>query len=68
MKSNNSIALEIFKNISLSKKEIVFIDSKFEKINLKNVDVLLNPDIHVTNQYYVVSGCLRSFFFFICWS
>lgn len=62
MKSNNSIALEIFKNISLSKKEIDFIDSKFEKISLTKGDVLLSSDTHVTNQYYVFSGCLRSFF------
>jgi len=62
MKSNNSIALEIFKNISLSKKEIDFIDSKFEKISLIKGDVLLSSDTHVTNQYYVFSGCLRSFF------
>lgn len=62
MKSNNSIALEIFKNISLSKKEIDFINSKFEKISLTKGDVLLSSDTHVTNQYYVFSGCLRSFF------
>ena len=62
MKSNNSIALEIFKNISLSKKEIDFIDSKFEKISLTKGDVLLSSDTHVTNQYYVFSGYLRSFF------
>jgi len=62
MKSNNSIALEIFKNISLSKKEIDFIDSKFEKISLTKGDVLLSSGTHVTNQYYVFSGCLRSFF------
>jgi len=62
MKSNNSIALEIFKNISLSKKEIDFIDSKFEKISLTKGDVLLCSDTQVTNQYYVFSGCLRSFF------
>jgi len=62
MKSNNSIALEIFKNISLSKKEIDFIDSKFEKISLTKGDVLLCSDTQVTNQYYVFSGCLSSFF------
>ena len=62
MKAENSIALEIFKDISFSKEEIVFINSKFKKIHLKKGDILLTPDTFTNNQYYVYSGCLRSYF------
>lgn len=62
MEIKKSIALEIFKGISFSEKEIDFIDSKFEKMQLKKGDILLSPGIYATNQYYVYSGCLRSYF------
>lgn len=62
METETSIAQIIFKNISFSKEEIDFVDSKFERILLKKGDVLLTPDTQVTNQYYVLEGCLRSFF------
>ncbi|WP_397444740.1 Crp/Fnr family transcriptional regulator [Polaribacter sp. R77954] len=62
MEKEHSIALEIFKDISFSKKEIAFIDSKFSKIHLKKGDILLIPGAYVKNQYYVFSGCLRSYF------
>lgn len=60
---DKSIVSEVFKNISFSKKDIDFIYSKFEKITLKKGDVLINPDVFVRHQYYIHSGCLRSYFF-----
>ncbi|PQJ80144.1 Crp/Fnr family transcriptional regulator [Polaribacter porphyrae] len=62
MKNEVSIASIIFKNYSLSKKEIQFANDKFERIELKKGDILLNPNIYVDNQFYVLSGCLRSYF------
>ena len=58
----NSIAQIIFKNISFSKEDVDFVNAKFERIFLKKGDFLLQPNIHATNQYYVLNGCLRSFF------
>lgn len=52
----------MFKNISLSQNETDFINSKFKKITLKKGDVLLTPNTFVNNQYYISSGCLRSYF------
>lgn len=63
MDIDKSIVSEVFKNISFSKKDIDFIYSKFEKITLKKGDVLINPDVFVRHQYYIHSGCLRSYFF-----
>jgi len=62
MNINNSITSTIFKDISFSEKEVVFINSKFEKIELTKGDILINPNIHVHSQYYIFGGCLRSFF------
>lgn len=58
----NSIAQIIFKNISFSKEDVDFVNAKFERIFLKKGDFLLYPNVKATNQYYVLNGCLRSFF------
>ena len=62
MKVEISIALEIFKGCSFSEEELRFVNSKFEKINLKKGETLLSTDVSVKHQYYVYSGCLRSYF------
>jgi len=62
MKNEKSIATEIFKGISFSEKEKASINSKFKKIELKKGDILLTPNTFANNQYYVFSGCLRSYF------
>lgn len=62
MKTKKSIALEISKGMSLSQKDIDFINSKFNIITLKKGDRLLAPNTVINYQYYVSSGCLRSYF------
>tara|TARA_B110000967_G_scaffold200282_1_gene235845 strand:+ start:109 stop:693 length:585 start_codon:yes stop_codon:yes gene_type:complete len=62
MTIDDSITLEIFKNISFSQKERTSIDHKFEKLNLKKGHLLLNANDIVFNQYYVRDGCLRTYF------
>ena len=62
MNNKNSIVSEIFKNISFSQKEVDFINSKFKKITLKKGDILLCPNVFVSNQYFISKGCLRAFF------
>ena len=62
MNIDNSILLEIFKDISFTKEESHLIVSKFEKIRLQKGDTLLDANEVVHNQYYVSSGCLRTYF------
>jgi len=62
MNIESSILEEIFKDISFAKEERHLITSKFEKIQLQKGDTLLQANDVVYNQYYVFSGCLRTFF------
>ena len=57
-----SLSSEIFKNLLFTKEEQAFIDSKFEIIQLKKGEVLINPNNYINSQYYVLDGCLRSYF------
>jgi len=58
----NSIVQYIFKNISFSKKEINFIESKLKKLKLQKGTTILKAGDEVNSQYYVYNGCLRTFF------
>ena len=62
MNMQKSIISDIFKDISFSQEEIVTIESKFEKIILKKKDILLETGNTVHYQYYINSGCLRTYF------
>ena len=62
MDIENSIISEIFKGISFSQEEISLLESKLEEINFKKGSTLLKADEIVNNQYYVYSGCLRTYF------
>jgi CRP-like cAMP-binding protein len=62
MSIQKSIITAIFKDISFSQEEIVKIESKFEKIILKKKDILLETGNTVHYQYYINSGCLRTYF------
>ena len=62
MNIEDCTVLEIFKNVSFTEHELSIIKNKFEKITLEKGDVLLDSKNTCTNQYFVQSGCLRSFF------
>ena len=62
MNTDKSIIPEIFKDISFSQEEVNSIEDKFEKLNLKKGTTLLNAGELVSNQYFVYSGCLRTYF------
>lgn len=62
MISEQTISQIIFKNLSFTEEEMAFVNSKFERVILKKGDFLLHPNVKATNQYYVLNGCLRSFF------
>ena len=62
MNIEENIVKSIFKELSFTKAEETYIQSKFEKIEMLKGNFLLKPDILVDTQYYVYSGCLRSYF------
>ena len=62
MNIQQSIITEIFKDISFTQEEIVNIENKFEKLVLKKNDILLKTGDIAHYQYYISSGCLRTYF------
>jgi len=57
-----SIILEIFGDITLTKDEIKKICDKSEKIKLKRRAFLLKEGEEVDSIYYIHEGCLRTYF------
>jgi CRP-like cAMP-binding protein len=53
---------EIFKDLNLSENEYKIADEKFRRLMVRKGDFLLNEGQCVHYQYYVYSGCLRSYF------
>ncbi|MFT6324736.1 MAG: CRP-like cAMP-binding protein [Halieaceae bacterium] len=56
------ILSDIFKDISFSPKEITHMESKFEQRTLKKGDILLKASNTVNHQYFIRSGCLRTYY------
>lgn len=54
--------LEIFKGITLTKQETDRMENTFKKVHFKKGDIVLHTNETVTHQYYVYSGCLRTYF------
>ena len=52
----------IFKNVQLSEQDLDLLTSKLERIELRKGLSLLKEGDKVADQYYVVNGCLRTFF------
>jgi CRP-like cAMP-binding protein len=53
---------EIFRGVQLSVEEEKLIQNKLHPIQLKKGTILLRPEMEVKDQYYVKTGCLRSYF------
>jgi len=62
VRSDNSKIKEIFKDIVFTDAEIEIITSVFHKRIVKKGSVLLNAGDSVNVQYYILEGCLRSFY------
>lgn len=62
MSISNLSILEVFKDVTFSEEQLLNVGSKFEEIELKKGDFLLRAEEKVRHQYYVRSGCLRTFF------
>lgn len=57
-----SILLEVFKDIDFSKEELLTLGTYLKKIDLRKGDILLRNGQTVLYTHYVYSGCLRTFF------
>lgn len=57
-----SCSSKIFKGTSFSSEESQKIKKCFKKIYLKKGDILLRTNETVKHQYYVLDGCLRTYF------
>lgn len=53
---------EIFRDLNLSEEEYKVAEEKFRRLIVKKGDFLLNEGQCAHYQYYVYSGCLRSYF------
>ncbi len=60
--SNKASLSKIFKNVDFTADESHFIESKLTVVELSKASHLLKLGTKVDNQYYVVSGCLRTYF------
>lgn len=62
MNSKNSIIKTIFNDLNFTEKETKIVESVFQKISVKKGTVLLNADELADSQYYIISGCLRTYY------
>ena len=53
---------EIFKGVNLSDAERTLIESKFNVSSVKKGDIILSEGQYVPFQYFVLEGCLRTYF------
>ena len=60
--SNRNCIANIFKNVEFTNDEIDYIELNLERVELSKGTHLLKIGNIVENQYYVLSGCLRTYF------
>lgn len=60
--NKNHILTSMFKDIRFSPEEILLLGDAFELVQVKKGDVLIEVGQDVEEQYYVIDGCLRSYF------
>ena len=59
---SKSVVNSAFKGQIFSDNQEIIIAKKFQQLELKKGDFLLKNGEQVANQYYVESGCLRTFY------
>jgi len=62
VKSNNLVIKTIFKDLNFTEDDTKLITSIFQKKEVKKGTILLNANEFADSEYYVVSGCLRTFY------
>ncbi|MBB6463082.1 Crp/Fnr family transcriptional regulator [Flammeovirga kamogawensis] len=53
---------QIFKDLEFTEEELLFIEKRSSKLALKKGDELLSKGDLTLSQFYVLEGCLRSYF------
>ncbi|MEN8885817.1 MAG: Crp/Fnr family transcriptional regulator [Winogradskyella sp.] len=61
MRSDTSKIKNIFKELVFTEDEIEIITSVFRKVVVKKGTILLNADETVSEQFYILDGCLRTY-------
>lgn len=61
MRSDTSKIKDIFKELVFTEDEIEIITSVFRKVVVKKGTILLNADETVSEQFYILDGCLRTY-------
>lgn len=57
-----SIVQEIYtKELSFTEEEILFIESKYERVEFEKGATILHANQKVNHQYFVLDGCLRTY-------
>lgn len=63
MQQSNSIANKIYsKELSFTQEEILFIESKYERVQFEKGTMILKANKNVYHQFFVADGCLRTYF------
>lgn len=62
MSIDKTFITEVFQNLDLQPNEVERIAATFELLDLKKGTILLHENEVVHDQYYVHSGCLRTYF------
>ena len=62
MQKSSLYISHIFKNLIFSEKEIETINAVFQKVTVQKGDTLIVPGDIADSQYYILEGCLRSFY------
>ncbi|OSY89167.1 hypothetical protein WH52_00475 [Tenacibaculum holothuriorum] len=52
----------IFRELDLSEEEITYLASLFRRETVKKGELILNTNEEIKHQYYVLDGCLRTYF------
>lgn len=60
--NSTSIITKIFKESTFTEEEKDFILPKFRKVELKKGEIILQENERVYDQYFVLEGCLRTYF------
>ena len=58
----NSVVKEIFKDVNLTNAEAEILAAKLKKLTVPKNRIILSAGEFVPYQYYVCSGCLRTYF------
>lgn len=53
---------DIFKGLDLTPGQWAKVESEFQELSVKKGEILLTAGQAVPHQYYVASGCLRTYF------